>query len=322
MRKPIQNLFIMTFSALAALAAMPVYSAPGDLIATVQLQNSSSVGGEMIPLPSGGIAYANPPAFNSTTIQIYAPPAGLGAQVATLIATKTLTSNSVSCIAWDSSRNQLWGKAGNGNSVYSIDIGDPTVSGNVTPVFEFNHTQGGISLCDGIAYDAGSDTLWISPDVNQNVYEYGLGGANALGALVSTVAPKNQGGSPDGSVSGVEVGSDNTLYIGRNGAQEIRRVDKTTGNFVSNFSQTLGRAEDLTCDPVTYAPLTALISKELGNLDVYEVFEVEPGTCTGPVVGPPPAPVSALGGYGLALLALLLGMAGLLVQRRKAVTRR
>jgi hypothetical protein len=91
----------------------------------------------------------------------------------------------------------------------------------------------------------------------------------------------------DGFVSGVAIGAGNTLYIGRDGNAEIRRVDKTTGAYVSNFATTAGRVEDLVCDPVTYAPLEAILAKDAyggpqgdpGNHAFYEAFEVETGTC-------------------------------------------
>ena len=95
---------------------------------------------------------------------------------------------------------------------------------------------------------------------------------------MNTVSPQNAAGATDGLVSGVAIGAGNTLYIGRNGAAEIRRVDKTTGAFISNFATTQGRVEDLVCDPVTYAPLEAILAKD-SNADLYEAFEVEAGTC-------------------------------------------
>jgi hypothetical protein len=42
--------------------------------------------------------------------------------------------------------------------------------------------------------------------------------------------------------------------------------------------------EDLVCDPVTYAPLEAILAKDAFN-GLYEAFEVETGTC--PLVGEP-----------------------------------
>lgn len=84
-------------------------------------------------------------------------------------------------------------------------------------------------------------------------------------------------------VSGVAIGGGNTLYIARDGAAEIRRVDKTTGAFISSFATTSGRVEALTCDPVTYAPLEAILANDAFQ-GLYEAFEVETGTCPLPIM--------------------------------------
>ena len=258
----------------------PAIAAPGDLLATVTLPgNGDSVGGSTVPGGPSGIVYIAPRAFVTGTWDIYLPPPGSGAQVAALLATKTFVDGAgnpvaVSCGTWDPLRNVLWvANTGVPGPVYTVDLGDLTASGTALATFKFDSNIGGASLCDGISYDEGSDTLWISPDVDTFVYEYDLNG-NQLRA----VAPLNAADERDGRVSGVTIGSDNTLYIGRNGAQEIRRINKDTGAFISDFAQTDGRAEDLSCDPVTYDPLEAIISKEaFGGL--YEAFEVEEGTC-------------------------------------------
>lgn len=312
--------FFLTGALLALTSPLAAFGAPGDLLATVTLPGAnSSVSGEMIP-SGGGVLYVATDAFTTDTLKVYEPPSGTGAQTATLVATKTLvdgggTSITVSCVAWDSKRNVLWGGiTGSSGPVYTIDLGDPTADGNAVGTFQFDFTEGGFSLCDGMAYDEVKDTLWMSPDVDLNVYEFGLGDADPLGQLLSTVAPKDDTGTADGLVSGVVVGSANSLYIGRNGAQEIRRVDKTTGDFISNFSQTAGRAEDLSCDPVTYAPLEAVIAKEF---TFYEAFEVEAGTCPLPgLVTFNPLEIPTLRGWALAAFLALLGLMGFLAIRR------
>jgi hypothetical protein len=129
---------------------------------------------------------------------------------------------------------------------------------------------------DGIAYDANDDSIYYTPDVSCHVYHFA-----SDGTFLNLVTPKNAVGASDCQVSGVTVGSANTLYIGRDGAAEIRRIDKTTGAFISTFATTSGRVEDLTCDPITYAPLEAVLSKDAFNV-LYEAFEVEEGTCPGP----------------------------------------
>lgn len=268
-------------------------AAPGDLLATVTLPgNGASVGGTFAgPFPGGTFFYIAPQSFFGGPLGVFTPPPFCGVPpcapaAAILVSAKNVvdaadgvTPVAVSAVAWDPSRNRLWGAAS--NAVWLIDIGDPAVAGNALATFQFNPNVGGSSLVDGLAYDSGADTLWYSPDVNQSAFEFGLGVNNPLGLLLNTVSPKNAAGVADGSVSGVVVGLNNTLYVGRNGFAEIRRVDEPSGNFVSQFATTSGRVEDLTCDQTTYAPLEAILAKDAFN-GLYEAFEVEPGTCPQP----------------------------------------
>jgi len=282
-------------------------------LGTVTLPNTSFVGGTF-----DGTYYMAPEGVNGI-IRIYTPPVG-GNGAATLVATEDASPNNIGAITWDPNRGMLWGAFA--DNVYLIDLGNKTVSGPVvSSTFMFNPGVGGSGLIDGIAYDGGDDTLYYSPDVDLNVYQFSLGtdinGANpALGTLMNTIAPENAGGVADGLVSGVAIGSANTLYIGRNGDQEIRRVDKTTGAFVSTFAQTVGRAEGLVCDSVTYASKSAILSKEAFG-DFYEAFEVEAGTC--PLLGdPPPASVGGAtsflvteSGTSAGMIAILAGVAAI-----------
>lgn len=282
----------------AGLATAPsAFAADGDLLGTVDLpgQTGTAVAGTLIPMPSvaAGVVYVTTQGYYPLVpqLRIYEPPSG-GNGTATLLATKDFVDGDgnpvdVSCVAWDPLRMVLWGAHSATDSVYQIQLGGPTVSGDALTTFQFNPGQSTTTLCDGLAYDEEEDTLWYSPDVNHSVYEYGLGApsSHALGALLSTVSPQNDIGEEDGRVSGVVVGTANTLYVARNGDAEIRRVDKTTGAFVSNFATTSGRVEDLACDPVTYAPLEAILAKDAYNA-LYEAFEVEPGTCPLPGEGP------------------------------------
>ena len=204
------------------------------------------------------------------------------------IATKNIVDNldnpiSISGVAWDPNRIKVW--AAHANAVWLIDVGDPTVDGDVVATFQFNPGVGGDSIVDGLAYDGGDDSLYYSPDQNCCVYQFSLGTdfipANpALGTLINTVAPENSVGTADGNISGVVVGSGNSLYVGRPAGNEIRRVDKTTGEFITQFAALSPSAwvEDLTCDPVTYAPKEAILAKYAFN-SLYEAFEVETGTC-------------------------------------------
>ncbi|HZX50207.1 MAG TPA: hypothetical protein VFE94_03640 [Candidatus Paceibacterota bacterium] len=277
-----------------------VLAATGDLLATVDLPGNGECnvgiafdGTHVMTIDAGfGTGCA------SSTIDIYTPPPASGA--AALVSTKTVKDGagapvSLSAIDWDATRGKLWGAYA--GSVYLVDIVGTGigVTEDVVATLEFNPAVGGIPLIDGLAWDPNDDTLYYSPDVDCNVYQFSLGtGVNPpKGTLMNTVTPKDAAGNADCAVSGVAIGAANSLYIGRDGNAEIRRVNKTTGAFVSTFATTSGRVEDLVCDPVTYAPKEAILAKDAygsGGIgggagdELYEAFEVEVGTC------PLPAP--------------------------------
>jgi uncharacterized repeat protein (TIGR01451 family) len=271
----------MAIIAVLGLSPRTARAVPGDLLGTVTLPGNGGcnvtltfTGVYVLTVQSGGCA--------GTTIGVYSPPPG-GNGAATLVATKAVVDGignpvTISGLAWDPSRGKVWAAHNGDNAVYLVDIGNPAVSGNATATFQFSPNVSGFTLTDGLEWDPEEDTLWYSPDVSCDVFEFGLGTTHPLGALVSTVSPKNAGGEVDCRVSGIEVGAGNTLFIARNGEAEIRRVDKTTGAFISQFATTSGRVEDLSCDPVTYAPKEAILAKDAFS-QLYEAFEVEPGTC-------------------------------------------
>ncbi|MCA9240378.1 MAG: hypothetical protein KDA37_09270, partial [Planctomycetales bacterium] len=263
---------------------LAVAPAIGDKLGEVALPGNGSLSVGASAIPRDGSVYYLAVDNNANTIQIYDPPSD-GDGDAVLVSTKT-PDVTISNVAWDPTRNVLW--AAHGDSVYTIDPGDLTVTESLTASFQFTTSVGGLDLIDGLAYDPFDDTLWLSPDVSTSVFEFGLGGANPLGQLLNTVTPKNSLGESDGQVSGVFVGTNNTLYIGRDGAAEIRRIDKTTGDFISQFATTSGRVEDLVCDPVHYAPYEAILAKDAYN-GLYEAFLVESGTCALPGFDPTPS---------------------------------
>lgn len=269
LKRLIPAIFVSTLALTAFVLAVA-----GNLLGTVTLPGN---GGCSVAGTFDGVYYMtiNTNGCVGTVIGIYQPPIG-GNGTAVLISSKNIVdgannSVSISALAWDPGRNKLWGVY-NGQ-VYLIDAGDKTMNTEAVAALQFSVNVGGIALVDGLAYDGSDDTLYYSPDVNCNVYHF-----SNNGTLLNTVTPKNAINVSDCKVSGVVVGSGNTLYIGRDGDAEIRRIDKTTGNFVSNFATTSGRVEDLTCDPVSYAPKEAILAKDAYN-GLYEAFEVEEGTC-------------------------------------------
>jgi hypothetical protein len=265
-----------------------IQAAPGDLLATVTLPGNGTcnVAGTLATTGFGThYMVINSSGCSGTTIGVYTPCAG-AVCAATAVATKTFPVT-LSGLAYDPFRSTaanvvLWG-AHNGD-VYRMDLGDPTVTAAATQTFICTSGIGGSSLDDGLAYDQSDDTLYVSPDVNQSVYQLslGTGGNGPACTVMNIISPEDAGGAADGSVSGVAIGANNTLYIARNGEQEIRQIDKTTGAYILGFPTFSDRVEALTCDPVTYAPLEAVLGKDAFG-ELYEAFEVEPDTC--PLVG-------------------------------------
>jgi hypothetical protein len=281
-RRRVRALPLPVFLLLLAVAvvlglARAAEAVPGQSRGVVMLPGNGacSVGGT-----HDGTYYitVNTSACQGDTIGIYLPPP-TGAGPAVLVSTKTLPVT-VSAVDWDRSRNLLWGVFGStGGQAYLINLGDKTMSGPATATLQFSYNIPGLSLIDGLAWDPTDDTLWISPDVDSSVHHFSTTGTH-LGAI----QPKNAAGVADGLVSGVAIGAANTLYIGRNGTGEIRRVSKADGTFVSTFATANFRVEDLVCalhpQPVG-GPIEAILAKGAHTSD-YEAFEVEPGTCPPP----------------------------------------
>jgi hypothetical protein len=276
------------------LVAARAEAVPGQSRGLVQLPGN---GGCSVAGAYDGTFYItiNTNSCSGTTVGIYQPPA-LGSGPATPVSTKPVVDSggnpvTLSAVDWDTSRNLLWGVHGTTpGQAYLIDLGDKTMSGPATATLQFTYNlPGEIPLIDGLAWDFTDDTLWISPDVSCNVFHFSTGGA-----LLGSIQPKNAAGVEDCVVSGVAIGSANTLYIGRNGLGEIRRVNKADGTFVATHATANFRIEDLVCagnlyrdPPLIGTPIEVILAKGAFTQD-YEAFEVEAGTCPSPVEECPP----------------------------------
>jgi hypothetical protein len=279
---PLPVLLLLLAVAVVLGLARAAEAVPGQSRGVVTLPGNGacSVGGT-----HDGTYYitVNTNSCSGTVIGIYQPPP-TGAGPAVLVSTKTLPVT-VSAVDWDRSRNLLWGVFGStGGQAYLINLGDKTMSGPATATLQFTYNIPGFSLIDGLAWDPTDDTVWISPDVDCNVQHF-----TATGTHLGAIQPKNAAGVADCTVSGVAIGAANTLYIGRNGTGEIRRVSKTDGSFVSTFATANFRIEDLVCavhPQLVGGPIEAILAKDAFGSS-YEAFEVEAGTCPPP---PPPCP--------------------------------
>jgi len=231
-------------------------------------------------------------------------------------------------ISWDDGRKVFWAvlHASNPVDVYTVD----PATGTATFKFTSSTNSNGV-FRDGLAYDGTDDSLWISGDVSTTIEHHAADGTN-LGAIT----PKDAAGDNLGQISGVFAGNGDTLYLGRDGDQQIVRVKKSDGSFIDQFASPGGaRDEGLECDSVNFAPLTVLWSREFMDPGFLSVIELESGSCScggappagtpTPTVPPRPTatptatptptpvpqePIPAVGGRGLVIFTGLLALLG------------
>jgi hypothetical protein len=180
-------------------------------------------------------------------------------------------------MAWDESRQILWGQEHESNPVDVYEIN--AVTGVATFSFTATQTVSVGTYRDGIAFDGADDSLWLTGDVSTTVEHY----AASTGAYLGDITPKNEFGGDLGLISGITVGVGDLLYLGRNGAVEIVQVRKSDGGFIASFASPGGaRDEGLECDPVNFDPVLALWSREFYQTPdpaFVSAIQIEPGTC-------------------------------------------
>jgi hypothetical protein len=201
---------------------------------------------------------------------------------------KTIQTTNTPPLGWGSLslRGDKGDLLGCGNSsdgthgIYKIDI-SPNNTPDGTATFLFNGASG-FDICDGVSWDAGDNTVFMSPDVSNTIYHY-----SETGTLLNTLpAP---GGCPN---SGVAVGGA-SLFAACNGNLQVFQLNKGNGSSVLNFSTPGQRTEDLECDPVSFssAGKDAMWSKDAFTNQLF-AFEIPAGTC-GFAGGPPPITLAA-----------------------------
>jgi hypothetical protein len=126
---------------------------------------------------------------------------------------------------------------------------------------------------DGLAFDASDNTLWVSGDVSTTIEHHTL-----AGAFLGAITPTNAAGTALGSISGVQVGIGDLLYLGQNGFGQIVRCKKSDGSFIGVFASASGRDEGLECDPISFAPKLVLWSRDYLTPTI-DALELTPGTC-------------------------------------------
>lgn len=261
---------IIIICAICLYLPLKTLAAPGDLIATINVPNQS-------PSDIGiGIAVncENPVTMfytNSFSPFLHKMTAE-GVDLGSILLTDAASGASISfgAIAWDETRQILWaGTDSSGSPVKVYQIHPMTGVAS----FQFTANTGGWGFTDGLTYDSSDDSIWVSDDVSDVIDHHDA----STGAYLGSITPKNANGVTLGAISGVQVGKENTLYLGQNGRGEIVQITKS-GDFISKFTTVGGRDEDLECDVITFAPLEVLWSKDAYDNSV-TAFEVEPGTC-------------------------------------------
>jgi hypothetical protein len=252
--------------ALATLITSQAMAQPGSAIITVPLA-----------VPGNGVSVANNCEgeiyYTHTDAVLYKTDAAGADLGSVLIVDAAGAPVAIDEMAWDESRQILWGQEHDSNpvDVYTINA----TTGAAAFAFTATNTVSVGSFRDGIAYDASDDSLWLTGDVSTTVEHYTTGGA-----FLGQITPTDAAGGTLGLISGVSVGVGDLLYLGRNGAVEIVQVTKSTGAFITSFASPAGtRDEGLECDAFSFAPTLALWSREFNSPGDITAIEIEPGSC-------------------------------------------
>jgi hypothetical protein len=235
---------------------------PGSALGTVTVPVPASFLGVSVAVDcEGNIYYTNYDQTNLYKINL----AGTLLSTTPLVDATTGGAVRIDEMSWDAGREMLWGASG-----WNIYLVNPA-TGICT--FRFVGMNNGYELTDGIAFDPTDGTIWHTTDISNDIWHF-----SATGTFLGALAPLNVAGSPDQDISGVCVGTDNSLYVGHNGRGIITRVNKTTGAWISDFYTPGGRDEGLECDAVNFAPNLALWSKDAYN-NTITAIEVNAGSC-------------------------------------------
>jgi hypothetical protein len=142
----------------------------------------------------------------------------------------------------------------------------------------------GKPYCDGLAWDAWNDTVFLSSDVTDTIYHLAVPNPDVPGSpatFIKTLSVPSPGCfRPDETGnSGLEVVG-NSLFLGCNGEQTIFEIDHQTGAVIRQFDSGAERAEDLACDAETFidSDLNVVWTKDAFSPSMIG-FEAPPGSC-------------------------------------------
>jgi hypothetical protein len=202
----------------------------------------------------------------------------------------TITTPYVSDFGWGSlalraDRSDLIGCTSNmaGNhDVYKIDI----KTGAATFLFE---AAAGFDICDGVAWDAATDTVYMSPDVSNTIYTYPLDASDNVISTTSFPVPFDSLAGDSCPNSGLAVSGD-SIWAACNGNVRVEQISKTTHALMTSFHSGTQRTEDVECDPLSFEGKDVIWTKE-AYLDEVFAFEIPRGSCNlaGTVPNPLPA---------------------------------
>ncbi len=278
-----------TISIIAILASVAVLGLPvnrtnatlGSLVASVTFSAGCSSGVGV------GIAFDGKDLWYSC----YASSTDLyRADVSGTVTASYSIAGGLGALAYDKTNNVIYAGWGGSNTgtVYKLQLDNPNQ--NVVPknfvssVVAF--TTGGhpivCGLDDGLAFDGGDNSIYISDDCSTTIHHYDAAtGAHLL----------DYGGTGDfawaGSGcynSGLATSSLGHLYEGSNGCSMVWVVNKASPSVVAfSFSTVVSgdpnfRDEDLECDSVTF-PVDVMWSKEAYSPMRAHAFEIPKGSC-------------------------------------------
>jgi len=252
---------------LVALFATNARAASGDLIGNVNLAVPGF--GVSVGVDCGGVVYYTGTGAGDANLYKM-DKNGLGLGSVPITDSVTGAALLIDEIAWDETRQILWGQLHSSNPVAVYQINATT---GVATFAWISATNSIGTFRDGIAYDGTDDTVWISGDISTTIEHY-----TSAGGLLGSITPKDAAGITLGNISGVMVGVGDLLYLGQDGLVEIVQVKKSNGDFIASFASPGGaRDEGLECDATNFAPTLALWSRDVS--DFMSVIELEPGTC-------------------------------------------
>jgi hypothetical protein len=160
------------------------------------------------------------------------------------------------------------------HGVYGVNLS----TGHATKLFDAAMPTPGHPFCDGLAWDSGSDTVYMSSDIASTVYHYAFDGTLldtlTVPAACSTAVTSE---GPAGNSGIVAVGPD--LLLACDGLSTIFEVSKKDGSVVRQFSSGASRAEDMECDTTTFGPDLSVVWTKDAFEPRFLSLVVPPGTC-------------------------------------------